>query len=105
MVLLASVHAALQSLGRPVERPQYPRGQARTLRHVWVAAEREQTEVVQPAGTQQQLAIARSATGKALGDHKLAHRCDRGGGEPGRRDRAPLVPVGRRLGASGPRAG
>jgi hypothetical protein len=48
-----------------------PKGSS-TLGHVWVAAHREQTEVVQPAGTQQQFAIERSVAGKTLGDRELA---------------------------------
>ena len=72
MVLLAGIHTALQPLGRPVERLQHPSGQTRALSHVRVAAQREQTEVVQPASAQQQLAIERPVAGKPLGDSELA---------------------------------
>src|SRR5262249_28814618 len=72
MVLLAGIHAELQPLGRPGERLEHPRGQARTLGHVWVAAHGEQTEVVKPRGTQQEFAIERSVAGKTLSDHELA---------------------------------
>jgi hypothetical protein len=72
VVLLAGIHAALQSLGRPSEWLQHPRCQAGSLGYVRVAADGEQTEVVQPAGTQQQLAIEYSVASKTLSDRELA---------------------------------
>jgi hypothetical protein len=72
VVLLAGIHAALQPLRWPAERPQDAGGQARALGHVRVAAAGEQADVVQPAGAQQQLAIERPLAGEPLGDRELA---------------------------------